>query len=131
LLIDGGAGQLEAARDALAAAGWDVPVVALAKEEELVIAPDRTYDWPSDADHLRLLQRVRDEAHRFAIAYHQQVRDSVSTTLDELPGVGPELRKRLLRRFGSVDGVRQASETELAAVDGVGPATAATIAARL
>jgi excinuclease ABC subunit C len=131
LLVDGGAGQLEAARDALAEAGWDVPVVALAKEEELVLTPDRTYDWPSDADHLRLLQRVRDEAHRFAVAYHQQVRDSVSTTLDDLPGVGPELRKRLLRRFGSVDGVRNASETELAAVEGVGPATAATIAARL
>ena len=131
LLVDGGEGQLEAARDALAAAGWDVPIVALAKAKELVITPNRTYDWPSDADHLRLLQRVRDEAHRFAVAYHQQVRDSVSTTLDDLPGVGPELRKRLLRRFGSVDGVRQASQTELAAVEGVGPATAATIAARL
>jgi excinuclease ABC subunit C len=131
LVIDGGAGQLNAAIDALEAVGWDIPAVALAKADERVIAPDRTYDWPGDAEKLHLLQRVRDEAHRFAVAYHQQVRDEVSTTLDALPGVGPELRKRLLRRFGSVDGVRAASESELEAVDGVGPATAATIAARL
>ncbi|PSP38011.1 excinuclease ABC subunit C [Halobacteriales archaeon QH_7_65_31] len=131
LLIDGGEGQLTAALDALDTVGWDVPVVALAKDEELVITPDRSYDWEADADHLRLLQRVRDEAHRFAVAYHQQVRDEVSTTLDELPGVGPALRTRLLRRFGSVDGVRSASESEISDVDGVGPSTAATIAARL
>ena len=131
LLIDGGEGQLTAALDALDTVGWDVPVVALAKDEELVITPDRSYDWETDADHLRLLQRVRDEAHRFAVAYHQQVRDEVSTTLDELPGVGPALRTRLLRRFGSVDGVRSASESEISDVDGVGPSTAATIAARL
>ncbi|MFC7235175.1 excinuclease ABC subunit C [Halosegnis marinus] len=131
LLIDGGEGQLNAALEALEETGWDVPAVGLAKAEERVVAPDRAYDWPSDADHLRLLQRVRDEAHRFAVAYHQQVRDAVSTTLDDLPGVGPELRRRLLRRFGSVEGVRNASEAELADVEGVGPATAATIAARL
>ena len=131
LLIDGGEGQLTAALDALDTVGWDVPVVALAKDEELVITPDRSYDWETDADHLRLLQRVRDEAHRFAVAYHQQVRDEVSTTLDELPGVGPALRTRLLRRFGSVDGVRSASESEISDVDGVGPSIAATIAARL
>jgi excinuclease ABC subunit C len=108
-----------------------VPAVGLAKEEVLVVTSDGVRDFPSDADHLRLLQRVRDEAHRFAVAYHQQVRDAVSTTLDDLPGVGPALRKRLLRRFGSVDGVREASEEELGEVDGVGPATAATITARL
>ena len=131
LVIDGGEGQLNAALDALEATGWEVPAVALAKAEERVIAPGRTYEWPSDAAKLHLLQRVRDEAHRFAVAYHQQMRDEVSTTLDALPGVGPELRKRLLRRFGSVDGVREASESELEAVDGVGPETAATISTRL
>ncbi|MFB6117332.1 excinuclease ABC subunit C [Halosegnis sp.] len=131
LLVDGGEGQLAAAQEALAAVGWSVPAIALAKADERVITPDGSHDWDSDADHLRLLQRVRDEAHRFAVAYHQQVRDEVSTTLDDLPGVGPELRQRLLRRFGSVEGVRAASESELGEVDGVGPATAATIAARL
>ncbi|MFB6205307.1 MAG: excinuclease ABC subunit C [Haloglomus sp.] len=124
LLIDGGEGQLGAARDALAETGWDVPVVALAKESELVVTSDGVHRWDDDAPHLHVLQRVRDEAHRFAVAYHQQVRDEVATPLDDVDGVGPELRKRLLRRFGSVDGVRAASREELASVDGVGPATA-------
>ncbi|WP_135829205.1 excinuclease ABC subunit C [Halorussus halobius] len=131
LLIDGGGGQLGAARDALADAGWDVPAVALAKDEEVVVTPDGTFDWPDDADHLHVLQRVRDEAHRFAVRYHQTVRDDVSTELDNVPGVGPETRKRLLRRFGSVDGVRSASVAELQAVEGVGEKTAETIETRL
>ena len=145
LLIDGGEGQLGAARDALAETGWDVPVVALAKAEELVVTPDggpaseasgtssrakRSYDvhdWDDDDPALHLLQRVRDEAHRFAVQYHGAVRDEVSTPLDEVSGVGPELRKRLLRRFGSVDGIRSATRDELSTVDGVGEATAAAI----
>jgi excinuclease ABC subunit C len=127
LLIDGGDGQLGAARDALAETGWDVPAVALAKEEELVVTADGVEDWDDDDPALHLLQRIRDEAHRFAVQYHQTVRDEVSTPLDEVSGVGPELRKRLLRRFGSVDGVRDASRAELASVDGVGAATAETI----
>ena len=149
LLVDGGEGQLGAARDALAAAGWEVPVVALAKEEELVVAPaggpangangtssraKRSYgvhDWDDDATHLHLLQRVRDEAHRFAVQYHRTLRDDVSTVLDDVPGIGPETRKRLLRRFGSVENVRAASRAELESVDGVGEATARTLAERL
>jgi excinuclease ABC subunit C len=127
LLVDGGEGQLGAARDALAETGWDVPAVALAKAEELVVAPDRVHDWDDDDPALHLLQRVRDEAHRFAVQYHGTVRDEVSTPLDEVSGVGPELRKRLLRRFGSVDGVRAATRDELAAVEGVGEATATAI----
>ena len=66
-------------------------------------APDGTHRWDEDAPQLRLLQRVRDEAHRFAVQYHQTLRDDVSTVLDDVPGVGPETRKRLLRRFGSVE----------------------------
>jgi excinuclease ABC subunit C len=131
LLIDGGEGQLSAARDALEAVGWDVPAVALVKDGELVVTPDRTYDWPDDAPQLHLLQRVRDEAHRFAVQYHQTLRDDVSTALDDVSGVGPETRKRLLRRFGSVDGVRSASVDELRGVDGVGAKTAETLAERL
>ena len=127
LLIDGGEGQLGAARDALAETGWDVPVVALAKEKELVITDDGVYDWERDDPALHLLQRVRDEAHRFAVQYHQTVRDTVSTPLDDVSGIGPELRKRLLRRFGSVEGVREASRDELASVDGVGESTADAI----
>ena len=131
LLIDGGEGQLGAALDALDEVGWDVPAVALAKREELVVTESGVLDWPDDAPHLHLLQRVRDEAHRFAVQYHQQVRDEVKTALDDVPGVGPELRKRLLRRFGSVDGVRAASVEELASVDGVGESRAETIRSAL
>ncbi|MHC3436944.1 excinuclease ABC subunit C [Natrialbaceae archaeon A-gly3] len=131
LLIDGGEGQLEAAREALAAVGWDVPAVALAKAEERVITPDRDVTWPSDAPQLHLLQRVRDEAHRFAVQYHRTIRDDVSTVLEEVPGVGPETRKRLLGRFGSVENVRKASLEDLESVPGVGEKTAETIRSRL
>jgi excinuclease ABC subunit C len=149
LLIDGGEGQLGAALEAVADAGWDVPAVALAKDEELVVAPDgspaseasgtlsrakrsyRTHDWPSDADHLHVLQRVRDEAHRFAVQYHQTLRDEVSTELDNVPGIGPQTRRKLLRRFGSVEGIRAASPSELQAVEGVGEKTAETLARQL
>jgi len=131
LLVDGGEGQLGAAQDALAAAGWDVPVVALAKEEELVVTPTGVFDWADDAPHLHLLQRVRDEAHRFAVQYHRTLRDDVSTVLDDVPGIGPETRRRLLRRFGSVENVRAASRDELESVAGVGKATARTLTERL
>ncbi|MDV7350650.1 excinuclease ABC subunit C [Halorubrum distributum] len=131
LLIDGGDGQLGAARDALAETGWDVPVVALAKAEELVVTPTGTRRWDDDAPELHLLQRVRDEAHRFAVSYHQTVRDEVATVLDDVPGVGPETRRRLLRRFGSVENVRDASRDDLTDVDGVGDATADTLRERL
>jgi len=131
LLIDGGEGQLAAAREALDDVGWSVPVVALAKAEELVCAPDGVHDWDDDEPALHLLQRVRDEAHRFAVAYHQSVRDEVATTLDNVEGVGPATRRRLLRRFGSVDGVRTASQDELRDVDGVGEQTAAALERQL
>jgi excinuclease ABC subunit C len=124
LLIDGGGGQLAAARTALEEADWDVPAVALAKSEERVYTPEGTLDMPDDSPALHLLQRIRDEAHRFAVQYHQTLRDDVSTPLDEIPGVGPATRRKLLRRFGSVDGVRSAPRSELLSVDGVGEQTA-------
>ncbi|WP_276299181.1 excinuclease ABC subunit C [Halorussus lipolyticus] len=131
LLIDGGEGQLGAAREALRDAEWDVPAIALAKDEEIVVTSGGTHDWPNDADHLHVLQRVRDEAHRFAVQYHQTLRDDVSTELDNVPGIGPETRRKLLRRFGSVEGIRSASVAELRAVEGVGQKTAETIETRL
>lgn len=131
LLIDGGSGQLAATREALSEREWEVPCVALAKAEETVITADRTFDWQSDAPQLHLLQRVRDEAHRFAVQYHQTLRDDVQTVLDDVPGIGPKTRTNLLRRFGSVDNVRVASLTELESVPGVGTQTAKTIDRRL
>jgi len=131
LLIDGGAGQLSAAREALTDAGWDVPAVALAKAEETVVTADGPRQWARDAPELHLLQRVRDEAHRFAVAYHTTVRDQVGTALDGVPGVGPGRRRALLRRFGSVAGVRAASVEELQEVAGIGRGTAEAIKGRL
>lgn len=131
LLVDGGEGQLAAARDALDETGWEVPVIALAKAEELVITPDGVCDWESDAPHLHLLQRVRDESHRFAVQYHQTLRDDVSTVLDDVQGIGPKTRTALLRRFGSVEGIRRASSGDLENVEGVGKKTARTISERL
>ena len=131
LLIDGGDGQLGAARDALSETGWDVPAVALAKERELVVTPDGVHDWDSDDPALHLLQRVRDEAHRFAVQYHQTLRDEVQTVLEDIPGVGTETRQALLRRFGSVENVRSASEADLTDVAGVGEKTAQTLRERL
>jgi excinuclease ABC subunit C len=131
LLVDGGQGQLDAARAALDEVGWDVPVIALAKEEEVVVTPERTYDWPTDHAGLHLLQRVRDEAHRFAVQYHQTLRDDVSTVLDDIEGVGPATRRKLLRRFGSVDAIRAASVDDLTDVPGVGEKTARTLRERL
>jgi excinuclease ABC subunit C len=130
LVIDGGRSQLDAARSALEDAGWDVPAVALAKAEERVVTPEDSHEW-GEEPHRHLLQRVRDEAHRFAVQYHEQVRDEVSTPLDEIPGVGPERRARLFDRFGSVEGVRNASVAELTTVEGVGEATAEQIAEHL
>jgi excinuclease ABC subunit C len=92
-----------------------------------VVTVDGTVEWPDDAPHLHLLQRVRDEAHRFAVQYHETLRDDVSTPLDAVPGVGPAIRARLLRRFGSVDGIKTASVAELQTVDGVGEHLAATL----
>ena len=111
--------------------GWDVPAVALAKAEERVVTPDGVHDWPADAPQLHLCQRVRDEAHRFAVQYHGSVRDEVSTALDDVPGVGPETRRRLLRRFGSVENVRGASVADLRDVEGVGEKTAEALTQRL
>ena len=122
-LIDGGPGQLRAAQGALDELGLNVPLVALAKREEEVFRPGQAEPvaMPRDAPVRLLLMRIRDEAHRFAGAYHRLRRRArtLRTDLTEVPGIGPERARRLLRRFGSVAGVRRASADELAAA--VGP----------
>ena len=124
VVVDGGSAQLEAVQTAFDAVGWSVPVIALAKREETVITTEGSQQWPADDTALHLLQRVRDEAHRFAVSYHQTLRDQVETVLDEIPGIGPNRRRRLLRRFGSLEGVRSASIEELRDVQGIGEETA-------
>ena len=138
LVIDGGPGQLAAARDVLAGLGLEsLPVIGLAKERvardprarEVKRTPERIFVpgrknplvLRANSTALFLLQRARDEAHRFANTYHRRLRDRtrLRSPLDAVPGVGPRRRRELLRRFGSVRRLREASIEELATVPGI------------
>ncbi len=132
VLIDGGKGQLGAAVSALEELGiGDQPVASLAKREEVIFLRGREEPiaLPRSSPVLQLVQRVRDEAHRFAVGFHRKARTmrTIRSELDDIPGVGPAKRRLLLSRFGSLRGVRGASAAELAAA--VGKATAARIRA--
>jgi excinuclease ABC subunit C len=123
IVIDGGKGQLAAAYAALVEVGLDGAVaIGLAKQEELVFTRDAVdaIAFPAGSPALRLLQRIRDEAHRFAVTYHRaaRTRRDLQSALDAIEGVGPRRRNTLLRRFGSVAGVRRATREELTAVVG-------------
>lgn len=130
LLIDGGRGQLSAAHAALVELGMlQQPIAAIEKGEEKLFVPGREQPIAMQpyADALRLVQRVRDEAHRFALTYHRSLRSkaAVRSRLEDIPGIGPARRRALLRRFGSLAGLRVAADAEVAEV--VGPGLAARI----
>ncbi|HET7700308.1 MAG TPA: excinuclease ABC subunit UvrC [Candidatus Limnocylindria bacterium] len=132
VILDGGKGQLSAGLAALADAGrLQIPVVALAKEREELFRPDRADPivLPRTSQGLYLVQRIRDEAHRFAVTYHQKVRSkrAVRSALDDVAGVGPTRKRALLRAFGSVRGLREATLADVAAIPGVGAALARRI----
>ena len=130
VLVDGGRGQLQAALTALDRLGIELPVVGLAKREEEIWAPDRSDPIRLSAKDpaLKLIQRLRDEAHRFAITRHRGRRSKRmrETSLTDIPGVGPTRARILLRRFGSLAGVAAAEPREVEAA--VGPATARAVA---
>jgi excinuclease ABC subunit C len=125
IIVDGGKGQLSAACRELQRLGLhDLPIIGLAKEHEEIYRPGRALPLrlPMDSPALRLLQRIRDEAHRFANAYHQllmkkRVEESI---LDDCPGVSQNRKSLLLQRFGSVNRLRRASVEEIAATEGIG-----------
>ena len=132
VVVDGGKPQVMAAAQALADCGVeDVAVCGLAKRLEEVWVPDDDYPiiLKRTSEGLYLLQRVRDESHRFAITYHRQARrkGALRSALDDIPGIGPAYQKRLLAYFGSVRAMREASVEELEAVKGVGHAKAQRI----
>ncbi|MBS4021820.1 MAG: excinuclease ABC subunit UvrC [Dethiobacter sp.] len=132
LLIDGGPGQLGVALQALAAAGLEViPVAALAKEEELIYLPGRgeALRLPRTSPALQLLQRVRDEAHRFVVTYQRTLRSRAGrgSALLDVPGIGDKRRKALLRHFGSMTAIRRATAEELALVEGMTVSAAAKL----
>ena len=133
VLIDGGPQQLRFALEALKGLGAEVAMFGLAKREEEIFLPDR--EEPIRLDHhtpeLHLVQRIRDEAHRFGITHHRALRGKafIHSQLEDIPGVGPKRRKALLSRFGSLKALRQATEEELLAVPGMTrPAAQAVLA---
>jgi excinuclease ABC subunit C len=130
VIIDGGKGQLNAAlevldefelRDAVA-------IIGLAKREEEIFLPDiaEPIVLPRNSQALFLIQRIRDEAHRFGLTYHRQLRgkSAVHSGLDEIEGIGPKRRRALLKKFGSLEAIRQASIEDLATVPGMTKAAA-------
>ena len=123
VLIDGGKGQLNAALAAIRETGASVPVASLAKENEEIFIPGQTeaINLPGSSPGLQLLQRLRDEAHRFALSYHRKVRRKAAFTsaLDNIPGIGPKRKRALLQQFGSTRAIREASAEELATTEGM------------
>jgi excinuclease ABC subunit C len=125
LVVDGGKGQLNVVLEVLDEHGLrdQVPTVGLAKQEEQIYLPDRSepVELPRTSEGLYLMQRIRDEAHRFAITYHRRLRtkQTIVSQLDGVPGIGPKRRSALLKHFGSIEAIRAASVDELAAVPGM------------
>jgi excinuclease ABC subunit C len=136
VLIDGGLPQVGAAKGVLDELGLhDLPLAGIAKQREELVLPDRHEPvlLPTTSQALYMVQRIRDEAHRFAITYHRDLRRkaSVRSKFDDLPGIGPRRRGALLRVFGSMKRVREAPVEQVAAVPGIGKALAAKIKAAL
>ncbi len=136
VLIDGGKGHLNAALQVMLELGLDsMPLASIAKQFEELFVPDMPDPivLPRQSQALYLLQRVRDEAHRFAITYHRALRSkrSLGSAMDEVPGIGPKRRKALLKRFGSVQAIREAPLDEIAAVVGMTRSLAQKVKDRL
>lgn len=132
VLIDGGRGHLHTALAAMRELEIsEVPVAAIAKENEEIFLPNVPHSilLPRTSQGLYLLQRVRDEAHRFAISYHLRIRRkrALTSALDEMPGIGPKRKRALLKRFGSLRRIQAASIEELASVEGISRALAERI----
>jgi excinuclease ABC subunit C len=135
LIVDGGQPQVAAAERALRDAGiTGIQLCGIAKRLEEIWLPNSDFPviLPRNSDALFLFQRIRDEAHRFAITYQRQRRKKdVTSVLSEIPGVGPARVRELLKHFGSVAQLRSATQESIAEVSGIGPATAAAVFQRL
>ena len=124
VLIDGGKGQLSAALEVLLEMGLDdIPLASLAKENEELFVPHTPEPiiLPRDSHALYLVQRIRDEAHRFAITYHRNLRskNSLKSPIDNVSGIGPKRKRMLMRRFGTLKGIKEAAVDDLASVPGM------------
>jgi len=123
IIIDGGKGQLSAAMEVLQELHIDIPTVGLAKENEEIFIPGSPDPiiLPRSSQGLYMVQRIRDEAHRFGITYHRKLRSdrTFKSVLDEIPGIGPKRKQALMKHFGSVRAMSAASVEDLAALDGM------------
>lgn len=130
ILIDGGKGQISSAVTTLNELGINIPAIGLAKRYEEIIIPNNSQfeviTLPRNSNALMLLQRIRDESHRFAVSYHSSLKRGRQTTsiLDQVPGIGELTRKKLIREFGSAKAVVEADESKLSAVVGIKKAKA-------
>jgi excinuclease ABC subunit C len=136
VIVDGGKGQLSAAVAALDGLGIrDIPLSGLAKRFEELYLPNRSAPvvLPRRSQALYLVQRIRDEAHRFAITYHRDVRGkrALRSELDDIEGIGPGRKKALLKRFGSVRRIKEASVEEVASTPGISVQLAERLKAQL
>ncbi|MBI1802719.1 MAG: excinuclease ABC subunit UvrC [Chloroflexi bacterium] len=136
IMIDGGKGQLSSAVEVMQEFALDhIPIISLAKQAEEIFRPGQlsSIRLPRDAHALQLLQRVRDEAHRFGLTFHRSLREkrSLASQLDEIKGIGPKRRQALLKTFGSVEAIRNASVEEIERVDGMSKAAARLVKAGL
>ena len=132
IIVDGGKGQLSMAVEALEEMGYDdIAICGLAKKEEILFLPEREEGvyLPRDSQGLYLVQRIRDEAHRFAITYHRSLRGkrNLSSVLDDIPHVGEKRKKALLQHFGSLTKIMQADKEQIAEVEGIGEMVAEEI----
>ena len=131
VIVDGGKGQVNAAKQVLDELGLDIPVAGLAEKNEELFLPGAKQPviLPRDSGALFLVMRLRDEAHRFALSYHRRLRQKMAlhTELSDIPGLGSERIKQLLRAFGSLDAIRKASLEDLQATHGIGSKLAQTI----
>src|SRR5260221_8296512 len=123
IIIDGGKGQLSAAMEILQELHIDVPTVGLAKENVEIFTPGSPDPicLPRSSQGLNMVQRIRDEAHRFGITYHRKLRSdrTFKSVLDEIPGIGPKRKQALMKHFGSVRAMGNASVEDLAALEGM------------
>jgi excinuclease ABC subunit C len=123
IIIDGGKGQLSAAMEVLQKLHIDIPTVGLAKEHEEIFVPGSPDPiiLPRSSQGLYMVQRIRDEAHRFGITYHRKLRSdrTFKSVLDEIPGIGPKRKQALLKHYGSVRAISAASIDDLATLNGM------------
>jgi excinuclease ABC subunit C len=136
LLVDGGKGQLSRALQVLRGCGLagHIQLASLAKGDEVLYLPGRGRPLilPRRSEALHLVQRIRDEAHRFALRHHHaRRRQSLSSRLDEVPGIGPAKRKALLQAFGTLEKIREADVEDLSAIPGIGQGLAQRLKADL